>query len=132
MQEKLLKETQDMVYLHKKGASFSEIARRYGVSRQAVQQRLRRCGRGIVVKQAARMVFPKIAEWMIDNNIKISALADKIGVFDEHLNPAEALRQRLCGEIRFTVAEVNAVLDVTGLSYEVAFRGAEEDEQAEG
>lgn len=132
MQERLLRETQDMVCLHKKGASFTEIAALHGVSRQAVQQRLQRRGLGIVTKQAARMIYPKIAEWMVRNDMKISALADKIGVFDEHMNPTEALRLRLEGEIQFKIAEIDAILAYTGMTYEVAFGGAEEDEQAEG
>lgn len=95
----------------KRGMTYQAIADLYGVSKQAVHEAIQgRKDRCIHIKPQS-VVFHGLRKWMCDNHVFIKDLEDKTG-----LNLRNALSSG-----RISNAKVNAILKVTGLTYEEAF-----------
>lgn len=97
----------DYKKLYDQGFDYLEIAQRCGVSRQAVYCSLRR---GIVIPEP-NTVFPAINRWMSEHHSNILDMEKKSGM---------TLRNALKSG-KMTKRAVDAVLKVTGLTYEEAF-----------
>lgn len=102
----------DYKELHDNGMSYQEIANHFGVSRQAVYACLKhepvaKRGRPPVYNT----VFPNLSKWLKDNHTSICAVEASTGV-----RLAYGLRT---GRVKKPV--IDAVLKVTGMTYEEAF-----------
>ena len=104
--------------LRNTGMSAQQIADRYGLTRQRICQIS-----GPVIRQAdyfheravARVVFPGLRAWMITNRVGHAEMARRAGLADN------VLRRKLIGQVILNMDEIDAVLKVTGLTYEAAF-----------
>ncbi len=100
----------EYVELRERGLTYQQIADRYGVSRQAVQQ-------GMVKEQnrkpgaVMKLKYPGLRDWCLENDYRLSELERLCGftLRSKHIN--SGLSQR----------KINRILEVTGLTYEEAF-----------
>lgn len=91
--------------------TYQAIADLYGISKQAVHEAIQgRKSRSIHVKPQS-VVFPGLRKWMCENHVFIKDLETKTGL---------RLRSALSSG-RINNAKVNAILEVTELTYEEAF-----------
>lgn len=91
--------------------TYQAIADLYGISKQAVHEAIQgRKNRSIHVKSQS-VVFPGLRKWMCENHVFIKDLETKTGL---------RLRSALSSG-RINNAKVNAILEVTELTYEEAF-----------
>lgn len=91
--------------------TYHAIADLYGISKQAVHEAIQgRKNRSIHVKPQS-VVFPGLRKWMCENHVFIKDLETKTGL---------RLRSALSSG-RINNAKVNAILEVTELTYEEAF-----------
>jgi hypothetical protein len=95
----------------RRGMTYQAIADLYGISKQAVHEAIQgRKNRSIHVKPQS-VVFPGLRKWMCENHVFIKDLETKTGL---------RLRSALSSG-RINNAKVNAILEVTELTYEEAF-----------
>lgn len=95
----------------KNGMTYQQIADKFGVTHQAVHDSIRKHemrGRNI---KATTVCFPGLRQWMSENRMKVIDLERATGMPMYH-----ALRS---GNI--SNAKVDAILRLTGLTYEEAF-----------
>ncbi len=105
--------TDSYIRLHNQGMTYSAIARKYGVSRQAVHNQIKKyCAHNI---KPSTVVFPGLRQWMCDNHIFVSDLERITG---------RCLRKALASG-NISAKGVAAILAATGLSYEQAFRNGQ-------
>lgn len=91
--------------------TYQAIADLYGISKQAVHEAIQgRKNRSIHVKPQS-VVFPGLRKWMCENHVFIKDLETKTGL---------RLRYALSSG-RINNAKVNAILEITELTYEEAF-----------
>lgn len=98
--------------LREQGMTYDAIAKRCGVTRQAVHDSVsRRKNRTTYIKPTV-VTFPGLRQWMAENHIRVAELERITG---RHLR--QALKT---GHI--SNQSIELVLAVTGLTYEQAFR----------
>lgn len=106
-----MSKTDSYIRLHNQGMTYAAIARKYGVSRQAVHSQIKKhCTPNINIKPST-VVFPGLRQWMCDNHIFVSDLERITG---------RCLRKALASG-NISTKGVTAILAATGLSYEQAF-----------
>lgn len=106
-----MSKTDSYIRLHNQGMTYAAIARKYGVSRQAVHSQIKKhCAPNINIKPST-VVFYGLRQWMCDNHIFVSDLERITG---------RCLRKALASG-NISTKSITAILDVTGLSYEQAF-----------
>lgn len=111
--------------LRNQGYGFNEIAKICGVSRQAVYASVndyhRRPKRGkrnkpYITGIENQVIYVNIADYLIDNDLSVSALACKCGVYPYTM--LKAMR----GEMELRKSSIDALIKVTGLTYENLFK----------
>lgn len=113
----------DYMPLREQGMTYREIAERFGVSYQAVQQV---CGRADPALARAitpsMCVYGGLRNWM--NKERISK-AELNRILHDGWFPGghsmDVLGSRLRGETSFKMKEINAIIDRSGLTYEQLF-----------
>ena len=104
-----------MFSMRLEGATFQEIADKFGISRQRVQQLL--CSnRPSTRKTLNKIVYPNIAKWLDDNGMNIYCFGERCGL------SSTSLRNFLLLDLGCTKYTIDKILEVTGLTYEEAFR----------
>lgn len=103
--------SENYMRLRKQGMTYAAIAKKYGVSRQAVHQCVKEYGTLSINVKPTTVIFPGLRQWMRENHIFVSDLEQITG---------KCLRKALnSGNI--SEKNVTAILKATGLSYEQAF-----------
>lgn len=97
------------------GASFAEIGKHFGVSRQFIQQILPVSEKNRIEMSANSCVYKNISKWMIQNGISYSKLAKYSG-----LSPS-GVHKFLTGKGSVNKTSIDKLLDVLQMSYEEAF-----------
>lgn len=99
--------------LRDEGLSYEQIGRIYGISRQAVHQALTPRD-GFRESAVQKIPYIGLREWMLSNRITLSMLDELIGTTGLHstFNRKYEPRKRT----------IDAILTVTGLTYEECFR----------
>lgn len=110
------KRTQEARAMHEAGATYEDIGKHYGVSKQRAHQICTcdaREGTHYHPKTVERIPYIGLREWMIKNRVSVKELGDLSGreVFRKSYN-----------RYGLTKASVDAILRVTGLTYEECFR----------
>jgi hypothetical protein len=111
-----------MAKMRRDGHTYAEIAEEFGVSKQRVYQLI---GQGdkryFHTVSEKRCIWKGIREWMNDNRIGVSPLVRKMY---GNANPTSQNRISgyLAGEIELRKEMIDILLDITGLTYEEAFR----------
>lgn len=121
----------DMVRMRLDGYTLNEIAEKYGVSKQCVQQHLSALAgnqkprpRGVDEK----IIYPNLAKWITENRIAKYELSHMIGLA-KNMNTAQ-INKRLYGESEFSMTEIKKLLEITGKTFEYLF-AEKENEQTE-
>lgn len=111
----------EMIKTRLDGCTYQEIAERYGVTRQYVQQSISSfVGKERTIRQSSldRCIYPNIKAWMIDNNISMIKLSKICGLAETHIG---AVRAKLCGERDFKISEIKTILKESGKTFEYMF-----------
>lgn len=112
------KDRADAYLMRLEGASFREIAKKYGVSFQYLQNILPAVNPR--KKSAYHCIYPAIANYLRENNLSCAGFAKSAGV------GAVTITETLKGAHSPSKKTIDAILRITGLTYEEAFREKDE------
>lgn len=98
------------------GMSYAEIAREFGVSRQCVHQRVYKYN-NFKVKETT-CVYNGLRNWMNQHHVRVSKL---ILMLDDDSPHRQTMYGYLNGKHDMPKSAIDAILKVTGLTYEQAF-----------
>ena len=106
-------------FMRLEGSSFQEIANRFGVSRQCIQQ----CLNGLCERTPRRnldtIIYPAIKNYMKENRLSFNGFSHSCGI------SLGSIVGGLCGKNEISKRVIDAILDVTGMTYEEAFKKEE-------
>ena len=107
-----------MKYLTEDQMSYAEVARKLGVSRQAVHQcvRYKRKGHFHTIDET-RCIYKGLRDWMNQNEVNITALSLMCKM--EQCYPT--MLRYLSGASEIKKSAIDKILKATGLTYEQAF-----------
>lgn len=112
----------EMRILKEQGMSYRQLAKMYGISFQRVAQILGKMNVSYFKKVTEQQcVFKGIRDYMNNNEISLSELIRRI-YGNYHTQWANRVRLYLNGTNEFKKSFIDKVLEVTGLTYEEAFR----------
>lgn len=118
-------EVLEMAKMRIDGYSFQEIADKYGVTRQCVQQKLAYSLGMKNIEDDSKIVYPNIKEWMRSENISKFKLSKMVGMKQK---TSSSIRQKLYGEVEFKISEIKRLIEITGMPFEVLFSEEKKDE----
>ncbi len=104
------------------GASLQEIANHFGVSRQYVHQTIPHLKRE-EIGYYSKIIYPAIRKWMTENDCTYRQFAAKANVTQSSIQTA------LKGKNEPGKRIIDAILRVTNLSYEEAFKEEPQKEE---
>lgn len=110
--------------MRENGSGFKEIAQEFGVSAQLVSRTLagvgdRACTRSKVTN-LEKCIYPKIQKFMYENRFSYNRLANSCGI--DHVS----MYRHLTMENGIPKSSIDAILRVTGMTYEEAFKTKED------
>ncbi len=113
----------EMIKMRLDGCTYQEIAERYGVTRQCVQQKL-----SVIAGNAKsrtkeideKIVFPNLAKWISENQVVKYKLSHMIGGSNNNTN-TQIINKKLYGEREFSMSEIKKLLEITGQTFEYLF-----------
>lgn len=108
------KDKAEAYYMRLEGCTLQEIADTFGVTRQAIIGFIPNVSNKYE-NSAKSCIYPNISRWMIKNKHTYSSFAKIACVSDL------ALRNALHGKSEPTKITIDAILRITGLTYEDAF-----------
>lgn len=120
---KLHHKAEEYEALRQEGYTYKEIADKVGCSRQNIQDVLARYNASQFKGFSKdRCVYDGLRKWLNENKCSLAELLRRIYGMNvsspTHTRWASLLR----GEHRFTMPDIDAVIDVVGLTYEELFR----------
>ena len=98
------------------GYALQEIADKFGVSRQRIQQIIGPGSGHSVRRPNPCMKYPNIGKWLIENKMTQCGLANKSGIASAYLSNI------LLGKINPGKKIIDKILLATGMTYEEAFK----------
>ena len=105
------------------GFTYQEIAEKYGVSKQYINQMLQNVISEKRNKALNKIVYPNIANWLKDNEYSsISEFARKTRI------QRATLSNKLHGTGKFNSDEIKRILDVTGMKFEECLKMKESED----
>ena len=104
------------------GFSYQEIAEKFGVSKQYINQMLQNVISERRNKAVNKIVYPNIANWLKDNDCSISEFAIRVGI------RRSILYNKLYGRNKFNSDEIKRILDVTGMKFEECLKMKESED----
>jgi len=107
-----MSKSEQYMALREQGMTYDAIAKRYGVTRQAVQDSISRQKTPPPYINPATVIFPGLRQWMTEHHVRVAELERRTG---------RHLRQALSAG-RISNQSIERILAVTGLTYEQAFR----------
>lgn len=118
----------DMLQMRLDGSTIQQIADKYGVTKQCVQQQL-----SIIAGNAKprprgideRVIYPNLAKWIVDNRIAKYKLSEMIGM---KIKCTDSIRKKLYGERDFTITEIKKIIEITGYTFEYIFAEKENNQ----
>ncbi len=113
----------EIVQMRIDGYTLQQIADKYGVTRQCIQQKLSVIAgnekprtKGIDEK----IVFPNLAKWISENQVVKYKLYQMIGGSNNNKN-TQIINKKLYGESEFSMSEIKKLLEITGQTFEYLF-----------
>lgn len=97
------------------GATYTECASKFGVSRQYVHQlfpQMRGCS---VERRIEKYKYKNLAKWIYGNGYNLSTFSAAINTYAPHFN------NMMLGHHDPSKKVIDKILDVTGMTYEEAF-----------
>lgn len=117
----------EMIKMRLDGCTYQEIAERYGVTRQCVQQSISSfMGKERSVRKSSldKCIYPNIRKWMIDNDIAMVKLLKICGLSETNTN---VIKMKLCGEREFRISEIKGILKESSKTFEYMFSTEKSD-----
>lgn len=112
---------QQMLDMKNDGKTYQEIADEFGVSKQRIQQMLSTGdARYFRYIKKTTCVYKGIRKYMNDNKISVAELVRRVYGYYHPKNLA-TIRNKLNGHTDISKQYIDKLLEVTGLTYEVAF-----------
>lgn len=97
------------------GATYEEIGRKFGVSRQCIEQMIhcksRKTG-------ADKCIYKGLSDYMADSGTDLLELSKVIG---SRCKSTRVITQRITGERKFNIEEIKAILALTNMTFEECF-----------
>lgn len=115
-------EVKDMFSMRVDGYSYRDIGEKYGVTRQRAQQILSRVIKGKSTSVRKNYIYPNIDNWMFENNISQSDIAKWAGCTQNTISSV------LTGKHDPSYSVISAVLEMSGMTFQEAFRKKGEDD----
>lgn len=111
----------DIIQMRLDGYTIQQIADKYGVTKQCIQQQL-----SIIAGNAKprprgideRVAYPNLAKWMIDNKVPKYKLSGMVGMTSKCTT---SIKAKLYGERDFSMTEIKKLLEITGQTFEYLF-----------
>ena len=117
MKEESRKRAMEMFEMRLDGATYQEIADKYGITRQCVQQTLVYTPKRNVVE---KVVYKGLRDWMRENNVSFKRFHKLIS--PDTLNHNSSLASsKLKGEREFKLSEIILIIKESGLTFEELF-----------
>ncbi len=119
----------NMVKMRLDGYTLNEIAEKYGVSKQCVQQHLSALAGNQKPRPKGvdeKIVYPNLAKWIAEERIARYELSHMLGLSMNN-TVTTTINKRLYGEVDFSMAEIKKLIEVTGQTFEYLF--AEKENQ---
>lgn len=117
----------EMIKMRIDGCAYKEIAEKFGVTRQRVQQIVAE----FTVKERAKksfnrtgFMYPNILEWMDEKGISLAELSRIIGIGEGN---SSRTSKKMRGETEFRLFEIKAILKESGKTFEYMFSTENED-----
>ena len=107
-----------MFKMRLEGATYEEIAKEFGVTKQRVQQIMLRAVGERRRKSNDKIIYPNIAKWLEEKELTIKKFAQSNGL--NYVTILNALKRD-----EMSTKTANQILKATGLTYEEAFRKEE-------
>jgi len=106
------------------GMTWAAIGEKHGCSKELLRQISQglTCGNHHHAFSKKRCIYSGLRKWLNENLVTLEDLASQMPGWENERNGANRLRYMLRGATRITKADIDAVLKVTGLTYEEAFR----------
>lgn len=105
--------------MHEKGLTYEEIGEIFGISKQAAHQ-AQVDHDGFREYMVLKVKYVGLRNWMLENRVNLSELATRCGT--------AKLNDSLIGKHEPRKKTIDAILRVTGLTYEECFKEREDDE----
>lgn len=103
--------------LHEQGMSCAEISKLLGVTKQAVSYAIKHGSKSkhnVHKATLEKVRYSNLRQWMLENDVSIARLA--------RLANVSHLYSSLCGETEPKKSTIDAILSVTGMTYEECFK----------
>lgn len=120
----------EMIKMRLDGYTYREIAEKFGVTRQRVQQVVAEfTGKERAPKSFNRtgFIYPNIIEWMDEKGISLAELSRIMGIGEGN---SSRTSKKMRGETEFRMIEIKAILKESGKTFEYMF-AEKENEKAE-
>jgi hypothetical protein len=118
----MLEKRSEMENLRELGYTYQQIGEMYGVSKQRVYQIIGKSNEKYFrYKDENSVVFVGLRDWMNENKVSINALCRKI-YRNAHPVLVSKVINWLNGKNDIKLSVVKKILEVTGLTFEQAFR----------
>lgn len=117
----------EMIKMRLDGCTYKEIAEKFGVTRQRVQQIVAEfTGKERTKKSFNRtgFIYPNILEWMDEKGISLAELSRIIGIGEGN---SSRTSKKMRGETEFRMFEIKEILKESGKTFEYMFRTENED-----
>lgn len=121
----------EMTQMRLDGYTFQEIADKFKVTKQCVQQKLAAIsGSRASFKQGIdiKVIYPNLATWMHDNGITKIKLSEIVGMKS---TATLCISKKLYGETDFKIQEVKKILEHSGQTFEYMFAEKVVDDESE-
>ena len=117
-----VKRLEEYESLRKAGLGYREIAKIYGCTYQNISQYLAKENRSLFKGfTTERCVYPGLRNWLNENQCTVPELIRKVYGYNLGGSTSERYRRLLRGETLFNMKEIDALIAITGLTYEVLF-----------
>lgn len=116
----------EMFDLYIDGATHAEIGAKYGISKQRVEQILHP-NKGGKAKRVIDCVYPGLKKWMEERNMSASKLY--CVVLGKKSGNCSVLKKKLAGKSKFSIRDIESILEYSGCTYEQLFSKANENEE---
>ena len=114
-----------MFEMRVRGCTLQEIGNKYGITKERVRQILQSyISRSTsMVRGREGIIYPNISTWLRDNDVSLEEFKKALET-EQNLKYKSATRisHILKGKGEFTMAEIRAILKVTGMTFEKAFQ----------
>ena len=112
----------DAYFMRLEGKTFQGIADQFGVSKQNIHQILLGVCERPPRRDLETIVYPSIKKFMKENRLSFSGISRLCGI---NIGP---IINGLCGKNDISKRTIDAILDVTGMAYEEAFKKEDTEE----